>query len=155
MRRLFHVTLNTGRWAMQTTNDVVGDALALLQPLVASGDGQLPKPLGAFHVEITQGTGSAVFTVSRAREPFATCGVAWTAAGAAEIWPEIESMYLRVSDSFTAPGIDALARQPRRLPWLAMVVLPGSLALRRREGRLLFDFARRMAAALIYYGATP
>ena len=51
-----------------------------------------------------------------------TCGAAWTASGAAEVWPEVEGLYLRISDSLTGERFNAEPHEPDRLPWVAVVV---------------------------------
>lgn len=146
---MIHVTLNTGHTVEQSLADIGEAAVQVLRPLVAAVAGSLPAPFGAFRVEITRGDGGAVFTVSRAREPIVTCGVAWTAPGAAEIWPAVEGLYLGVSDAFTAAGINAEPVEPDRLPWLAVVLLPALMAQSRADVGWLGDFERCMAVALM------
>ena len=80
---MLHLTLNTGWIVEHPLSDSDEAALEQLSPLVTAGGGPLPAPHGAFTVEIKRSQGGAVFTISQADGPVVTCGVAWTASGAA------------------------------------------------------------------------
>ena len=111
----------------------------------------LPSPFAAFRIESTvAGDGSRMFTLFRAADPLVTCGVAWTPAGQAEIWPALESLYLNLGDQHPELlGQACVPICPASLPWLAVVLLP-AIALQSRDDVGWFgDFERCLAWAMI------
>ena len=145
-----HYTLNTGDSIESPRSGVSDDAARVLSNLVDGG--QLPGPFAAFRVEVVRGVGGAVFTVMRGREGLVTCGVAWTAAGAEEVWPAIEGLYLDLGDrpELVAPG--RLAVRPETIPWLSVVVLPGIVMCASEFFGWLGDFERCLGWAIIERG---
>ena len=121
----------------------------MLRPLVAAGGGPLPAPHGAFRVQIKQVDGGGVLTVSWQERQVLSCGVAWTAPGAAQVWPEVEGVYLRLSDSLTGEGFNAEPKEPDRLPWLAAVVHLSVYILWLMNQKWLVDFQRDLAVAMM------
>jgi hypothetical protein len=148
---VIHYTLNTGHTVEHTRDLVRGDVLAMLDPLVRSKGGNLPGPFGAFRVEIVAGNGGVVFSVLRARDPIVTCGLAWTPEGEQELWPEIESLYLDVSDRYPAE-MQPLQEpvMPAKLPWLAVVMLPAMTITAKLDISWLGDFERCLAFAILH-----
>jgi hypothetical protein len=146
--RLIHYTLNTGQ-TVESPRSAVGEAgIEALRPLVEGG-GHVPG-CSPFRVKMDRGEGSAVFTVWREQEPIATCGLAWSVEGAAQVWPAIEQVYLDLADrhpQLMAPG--QASQKPEVLPWLAVVLLPGMLAQTFDDIGWLEDFERCMAWAIL------
>lgn len=146
---MIHYTLNTAHSVDSQRSGVGTAAMELLSPLVQRG-GILPGDFSAFSVEIARGEGGAVFTVWRAGAPIVTSGVAWTEAGAGEVWPGIEKLYLDQSDrypDFYQPLKEPV--QPAVLPWLSVVLLPGMLLQAKNDIGWLGDFERCMAWTII------
>src|SRR5271166_6393017 len=92
MGRMIHYTLNTGDTTNQSRGCVAPEAIKALRALVDRG-GPIPD-FAPFRVTVDHGSGCALFTVWRGKEPIVGCALAWTAAGEAEVWPGIEELYL-------------------------------------------------------------
>jgi hypothetical protein len=151
---VIHCTVNTGHSVEQPRSAIGPEAIEALQPLAEHG-GAIPG-CAPFRVTVTQGPGSAVFTVWRAKEPVVTCGLAWTADGEAEAWPAIEKLYLDLSDSrpeLVAPGKEA--EKPTSRPWLAVVLLPFIVNQSRDDVSWLGDFERCMAWTILEERSGP
>jgi hypothetical protein len=129
---------------------VLPPVVAHLQPLVIAREGRLPRPFDAIHYEAAYVPGGAMFTLWHGVFPLATCGVAWTEAGARAIWEPLEEMYLRLSDelSFQMAAVDVPCRPPQ-LPWLAEVRQPGFSRFRREVEGWLDDCERCLAWSII------
>lgn len=128
MQQLIHYTLSTGKTG--ESKRISQEAINRLRPLAAAG-GAIPDRL-SFVVAVTHGSDSAMFSVSYGQDPVATCGVAWTDAGASKVWPIIEKQYLDVSDLLMQMPVNhelgglvsAVAEKPASLPWLGIVSYP-------------------------------
>ena len=148
MKPLLHLTLNTGDCVEQFPTATMPLTCLLLMPLVKQGSGPLPDPFGAFRVEINRQAHGAVFTVYRGRDPIVTCGLCWGVLDAEAIWGAVNGLYLQlVAADATAPTHAATI--PDRLPWLAVVILPGIVAQRHEDISWLGDFERCLAFAIL------
>lgn len=77
-------------------------------------------------MEVAHAAGGALFTLSSGSRVICTAGLAWTRPGAAEIWPHLEGLYLRLSDRYSAlMGAEHVPSPPGAQPWLGEVMLPG------------------------------
>jgi hypothetical protein len=151
---VIHYTLNTGHSVEQPRSAIGPEAIEALHPLAEHG-GAIPG-CAPFRVTVTQGPGSAVFTVWRGKEPIITCALAWTAEGEAEAWPAIEKLYLDLSDCH--PQLLAPAREaskPASLPWLAVVVMPFITNQIREDVSWFGDFERCMAWTILEERSGP
>ena len=150
MKSLLHLTLNTGDCFEQVRGDVNDDALAALTPLISRRGGLLPAPFGAFRVEINEQIDSAglLFSVIRGADSIVTCGLCWDIRGAGLIWGVVNGLYLHLVAAIEAAPAHA-AMIPGRVPWLAVVLLPGVAAQRNEDISWLGDFERCMAFAIL------
>lgn len=146
---MIHFTVNTGQRVTQNLDQVPAIALDPLRPLLAAGVGQLPAPLAAYRVEIDRDEGCTVFSIFRAREPLPTCGLAWTEAGADEVWPALEELYLNMSVAVAFEGMDSEPNRPASLPWLAVVFMPLILFPAGDDIRWFGDFELCLAAVIL------
>ncbi len=149
MTTLAQVTLNGGHPAYEAAGSIGADCLEALRPLVKVGGGPVPG-FAPFRVTIRRSDGGAVFMLWRGQEPVAQAGVAWTAEGEAEVWPELERLYLDLSDRRAVPAARALAPgKPAALPWLVVVLLPGMMACTQEDVSVLSAFERCLAWSII------
>jgi hypothetical protein len=151
MKPLLHLTMNTGVCVEQSPGDVGDDAISALTPLVKRGGGRLPKPLGAFRVEIPRlgRDAGVVFTVYRDHDAMVTCAVCWDDQDAEQAWNEINGVYLQLVAADTpSPPLHA-ATMPDRIPWLAEVILPGIVRQPSNDVSWLKDFERCLAFAIM------
>ena len=146
---MIHYTINPGNSVEQNLSALSPGALDVLRPLVDSGGGKLQPPFAAYRVQIVQGEGCAVFTLFRGQEPLLTCGLASTQAGANEVWPAIEELYLGVSDKITFQGMDSEPCQPASIPWLAVLMMPHILFTAKDDVGRFGDFQLCMAAVIL------
>ncbi|MCX6929035.1 MAG: SEC-C metal-binding domain-containing protein [Verrucomicrobia bacterium] len=140
-----HYTLNTNHTCVQEDyKRGIGPSMA---PLLGGGNlGLVAKQFSAFRVTVTRRKGGGLFTVWRGQEPLVTCGVALAAEAATEVWPEVEKLYLDLSDK-DPHKLDARheAKEPASTPWLAVVILPSLAMLTQSDRSWLGDFERCMA----------
>ena len=121
-----YYVLNSGHRIDLPRKPLAAAVISQLTPLLKSG-GPLPAPLSNLRLEIAHADGGALFNLSGADRSFLTAGLAWTPAGAAHIWQPLEEMYYKLSDLFpSAMGAVHAPAQPLDLPWLAMVLHPGT-----------------------------
>lgn len=126
------LTLNTNHTARLVRPPAA--AMAPFRPVVAAGGGPIPR-FSPFNCSVTKAPGGAVFSIHRGREPVTLCGCAWTGHAADQIWPELESTYLGLTDTVAHLGLERdgqPAVRPATLPWLAAILLP-SIAVQTPE----------------------
>lgn len=132
---IIQYVLNTGYELEFTEKAVAPQVIDRLRPLTRHG-GPLPHPFDDFKVEVAHTHGGALFTLSRGTSPVTTSGLAWTEAGAVEIWKYLEGLYLDLSDRFRR--LMAAEHAPTRtseLPWLGVVYFLAFLSAQITEWR--------------------
>jgi hypothetical protein len=82
------------------------------------------------------------------------CGLAWTAAGAAEVWTALERVHHQQSEALARAGAlsEAVAQSPempQELPWLGVVILPGLALSAQSDVSWLGDFERCLAQTIL------
>ena len=118
-------TLNTGERRSSSPQGIQAETLSLLRPLLRHS-GRLPWPFHRFELEVNQTRGGALFTLRTGLRPVCLSGLAWTSAGADEIWRNLEDVYFDVSDRCcVSMAAQHVPSQPGRLPWLGTVLLAG------------------------------
>jgi len=122
---LEHYTLNTGHSRNSARVEVGDEAIALLRPMLAPGRHPIPFVGAAYALEVPAGLERGwVGTVYRGQVPLATIGVAADEAGADEVWPALEGLYLTLTDRGIYARIDWSApRRPTTPPWCAVVMV--------------------------------
>lgn len=145
MEALIHYTLNTGHRQESPRSKVADDVIAKLQPLLEPGTHALASLLpqyAGYELRVPQTPAGYVATVMYGSTvPLVTLAVADTEEAAA-IWPEIERLYLSLTDRAMARADFAAPRQPASPPWLAVVILSA-----RAGVAWLSDLERRLAWA--------
>ena len=92
------MTINTGCVRESCRSEVADDAIEMMRPYCQPGIHQLPAgPNWAMRVTAGETVG-LFFAVCWCEEPVVTCGVARDDAGADELWPVIERLYLDITD---------------------------------------------------------
>lgn len=148
---LHHLTLNTGHSSTHRLDTLDAGVVAALSPLVRSGGGIIPA-VAPWRCVIAGGAdaGAATFDFRRGQSdgPAVFCGLAWTDAGADELWPAMLSMWEPLR-SILAPQAPP-PRRPGRLPWLACILLPAAaLATSREDLGWMGDAEKCFAAAIL------
>ncbi len=125
MNALHHYTVNTGHNRVSRKSEVPADIIAICRPLLDPGRRQSMPGIGKpYTVESVRQSNGLVFTVWKKDQPLITCGVAENAEAAAEIWPQLESLYLRVTELPGLRSADFVSpKQPPDLPWIAVVTI--------------------------------
>ena len=114
---MLYLTLNTGDVIPALRDEASEDEVELLRPIATSG-GPIPGRPG-YCVDIDRVVGgAAVFTISPGHAALATCGLAWTKAGARKLWPELLDAYQGVY------GVVPNADPPKLTPWLSAIIMP-------------------------------
>jgi hypothetical protein len=151
---MIHLTLNTNHSTRQRASDVSPEAIAACRPLVESGGGPIPG-VAPWRVRITLADGGAVWSISRGTQPHAVlCGLASTAAGAAEVWTALERVHHQQSEALARAGAlaESVAQSPEmpgELPWLGVVILPGLALSAKSDVSWLGDFERCLAFTIL------
>ena len=140
---MHHYTLNTGHTRTSPRDEVGGDIIERLRPMLAEGTHAIPST--DCTVDITPVGTALVATVRRAEKPLVTFAVAAAAEDAAMLWQNIESLYWEITDmpGFRAAGFQS-PRVPASTPWCAVVTL-----FLRHGDDWLGDFERCLAWAWI------
>lgn len=152
---MIHLTLNTGHAMAVPAGKVSPEAYKALRPMVARNGGAIPH-CPPWRTVIALGKGCASFDIRRNQQDIVVLNaVAWTAAGAREIWPLIEKNHLDLADQMAAVGalhesMAAAPEMPESLPWLTTWILPtAAMAVDARELGWMADFEQCLAATII------
>ena len=130
---LEHLTLNTGHTRPSPRSEVGHGIVDALRPLATNGQHEIPQT-GGCTVRVTRVPGAALFTVyapariSPDPHPLVTCGVAWTADAAPQLWTHVEKTYHVITEAgggMMLPAGNASPDMPATLPWLAVILMPG------------------------------
>lgn len=121
---MIHYTLNTGHSRVSPRAEVADHVIPLCRPLLAVGEHPIPNCAGYFLTVPVCQFGWAG-TVRRGKDrPLVTIGLADRVEAATEIWPQLEGLYLRLTDKRPFAGIDfAAPKQPESLPWCAAITI--------------------------------
>jgi hypothetical protein len=143
MTDLIHYTLNTGHTRASPRSEVGNEIITLMTPWLEPGEYDLPEQFPGHRVVVPLCEHGFGFTVYGGKAPLVTCGVADTDQAAAEVWPALESMYLKITDRQPFAGAGSQApKMPVYLPWLSVVLVFPSPAV-----EWLGDFERCLAWA--------
>lgn len=144
---MIHYTLNTGHSRVSPRSEVSDAAIAAVGPLLSEGRHAMPGPLRAYQVQTSlAGTGMLASVYSPDGRPCVTFAVAPDADAAPNLWPAIESLYLRITEGPVLRRADfAAPRQPATTPWCAAVTILAT----PDEAYWLADFERVVAWAQI------
>lgn len=140
---MIHYTINTGHSRQSPRSEVADEIIAICQKMLTPGEHKLPNdPRYTLTVPACQHSWAA--TVRRGKDyPIVIFGVADTEEAAQEIWPQLEGMYLRITDSGPfARANFAAPRMPDTLPWCCAVTIMPDQAM-----EWLGDLERCMAWA--------
>lgn len=155
--RLHHLTLTTGHVARTTRAEVRSAVIMSLAPLAQSGGGTVP--CFGWNVEVRRPqphstealcNGAASFIVHDAvraplmPSPLVRCVVCWQAERSNDAW-DLAKQAAQDSRLPTTASI----RQPREVPWLAVMLCPGIMDLSPVAIAALGDFERCFAWTLI------
>ena len=120
---MIHYTLNTGHSRRSPRSEVAYATIAALDPLLSQGRHPLPIP-GAYEAEVTPDGNGVMVTVWSGDFPLATFGVAPDDESAVTLWPEIERLYLQLTDQAIMRSADfEPPRRPSRTPWISAIVI--------------------------------
>jgi hypothetical protein len=157
---MHHVTLNNGHTRWSSREEVDPEVLGLLAPMARSG--RHPIAQTDCHVSVTSLPGVALFTVeappvpelpATPYAPLATCAVIWTTEHEQQVWESMEKLHLQIAESgdgamLASGALAASPDKPASLPWLAIVLLPGS-AFYPQHMNWLGEFERCLAWAFL------
>ena len=120
-----HYTLNTGHSRQSPRSEVADHVIEICRPLLMPGEYVMPND-PHYTLAVPRMCHGWAGTVRRGTDrPIVTFGCADTIEAAAEIWPELEALYLRLTDKRPFAGADFAAPSQPALPWCAaMTILP-------------------------------
>jgi hypothetical protein len=148
-RRLYHYDVNTGETRLLLRSEVSDEELDRVRPVSAIGVNIADTP--DFTLSLMHAQGAVVFTLWQHWIPMESCGVAWTAAGAQEIWPQMVVLY----EHFIGKPLPA-ARKPAKLPWLGVMIWPSIIELETWEAGVLLDkLQKQLAWVYLEAGDSP
>jgi hypothetical protein len=125
MNPLHHYTVNTGHNRVCRKSEVPDSVIDVCRPLLEPGrKHSIPGIGNPYTIESVRAEFGLVFTVLRGEAPMITCGVAESEEAAEIVWPQIETLYLQITE---LPGLRSAdfesPKRPRDLPWLAVVTI--------------------------------
>jgi hypothetical protein len=151
--KLTHYTLNTPHTAL-LNKKVERSVIKSIEPIIFRALEEwktrhsLPTPLDNYNVLVAVTPGCALFDIYyQAENLLSVNAIAWTPADADYIWDVFEKFCVKQSCVLTGYSL----RQPERIPWLATLTLPSSLAA---ELPWLADFEQCLAVGLIQSAIT-
>lgn len=152
-RSIIHYTLNTGDSRQSPRSEVADDVIDRMRPLLAPGVhslAALSATFAGYQVRVPRTPAGYVATVMYGGTvPLVTMAVADTPEAEQTVWPEIERMYLMITDRAMAGADFEAPRMPRSLPWLAVVILSAAAGIDWLAAGIdwLGDFERCLAWA--------
>lgn len=118
---MLHYVLHIARSRRSLIDELSDEAIQAVSNLLAPGKHQIPGRSG-YECRIAINGQRMVATVRNRERPSVTFGVAPNDEVAADLWPNLESLYLRIGD---LPGIRSAdlpaPRRPTSTPWCASI----------------------------------
>lgn len=145
------LTINTGHLVDYPRERLLPGTLSSFLPLVKNGGGIIPY-FSPYRVEISREQQTSVFSIHKGADPITLCGLAWGPEGELDLWYNLESIYLEVTDSCAKLGLEPADRpseKPSTLPWLAAILLPAIVAQPPEAMRFIGEIEAIIAWSII------
>lgn len=123
---MIHLTLNSGKYHRQSKRVLLPELTDRVRPFLDQGGGTFPRPFEAYRIETEVTETGVAFEYYKGETPISVCVGTWSAEAAGEYWSDIQTTYFDVTD--VCPRVSwakRLPREPKSLPWLATLLLPG------------------------------